>query len=117
MFTIPTWLLGVFAGWRRVDVIRLAMAAVVAMALIAAWFTVARLVDGAVAEWQAAQEKAKTDLVERMAAGAARDRQRYEQDKGRAVQRAAELEQELAKYLNGGDPIAFPEAVARRLNQ
>jgi hypothetical protein len=116
MFAIPTWILGIAAGWRRVDVVRLAIAAVAAGALILVWFTVARLIDGAVADWRAAQEREKAELVERVAQGAAVARERYERDKGAAVARAAELEQELAKFTDG-DPVVYPRALVRKMNQ
>jgi hypothetical protein len=116
MFAIPTWILGIAAGWKRIDVVRLAIAAVVAGALILAWFTVARLIDGAVADWKLAQEREKAAFVERMAQGAAIVRERYERETGKAVRRAVEVEQELAKFTDG-DPVVYPRSLVRRLNQ
>lgn len=103
-------------GLKRFDWKAIGVAVLVAALVIGAHATVARLVDGAVAEWKAEQDRAKLELVERMATAAAEARKRYEQDKGAAVARARELSEELAKFTDG-DPVVFPEALARRLNQ
>lgn len=103
-------------GLKRFDWKAIGIAVLAAALLIGAYATVARLIDGAVAEWQAAQDRAKLELVERMATAAAQTRERYERDKGAAVQRARDLEEELAKFTDG-DPVVFPRALVRRLNQ
>lgn len=114
---LPTWLLGIFAGWTRIDWQRLAIAAVAAAGIILVFTIVNRLVDGAVADWRAAQEREKAELVERVAQGAAIARKRYEDDLGEKSERIADLERELEKLMKDGDPVAFPRGLARSLNK
>lgn len=103
-------------GLSRFDIKALGIAVLIAIVIVIGWATVARLIDGAVAEWRAAQERERANLIERVAKGAAEARARYENHLGEAVQRATELEQELAKYTDG-DPVVFPRGLARKLNQ
>lgn len=111
----PAWLIAIIGGWKRIDWKALGIAVAVGAVLIGFWVVVAKLVDGAVADWKAAQERETSAILRRSEAAAAQARAQYEPQLREAGERTAELERELAALKD--DPVIFPPEVVRSLNR